>query len=88
MILAGTLHLIYIGWVPLWGVHPVPFGTATGFRFNFTYTTDDGLEMKGTAVIAQRGRLDVILFTAPSEYYFDHYLPMVEEVFTSIRAGG
>jgi len=66
-------------------LHPVPFGTATGFRFSFTYTTDDGLEMKGTAVIAQRGGLDVILFTAPTEYYFDHYLPMVEDVFASIR---
>ena len=68
-------------------LHPVPFGSATGFRFNFSYTTGDGLEMKGTAVIAQRRRLDVILFRAPSEYYFDHYLPMVEQVFASIRAG-
>jgi hypothetical protein len=67
-------------------LRPVPFGMATGFRFNFTYTTGDGLEMKGTAVVAPRGRLDVILFTAPSEYYFDHYLPMVEYVFASIRA--
>jgi hypothetical protein len=66
-------------------LHPVLFGLGTGFRFNFSYTTESGLEMKGTAVIAQRGGLDVILFTAPSEYYYDHYLPMVEYAFASIH---
>ena len=67
-------------------LRPVPFGGATGFRFDLTYTTGDGLQMKGAAMFAQRrNKLDVILYTAPAEYYFDRYMPTVEKVFTSIR---
>jgi hypothetical protein len=67
-------------------LRPVPFGTVTGFRFDLGYTTKDGLQMKGTALFAQRrNKLDVILFVAPSEYYYDRYAPTVEKVFSSIR---
>jgi hypothetical protein len=68
------------------GLSPVPFGAATGFRFDLNYTTDDGLQMKGVALFAQRrNKLDVILFTAPAEYYFGRYMPTVEKVFASVR---
>ncbi|HXJ00673.1 MAG TPA: hypothetical protein VNH44_05580 [Micropepsaceae bacterium] len=67
-------------------LRPVPFGTGTGFRFDLSYTTKDGLQMKGTALFAQRkNKLDVILFAAPSEYYYDRYVPTVEKVFASVR---
>src|SRR5436190_17081455 len=36
------------------GLHPVPFGSVTGFRFDLTFTTKDGLQMKGIALFAQR----------------------------------
>jgi hypothetical protein len=68
------------------GLRPVPFGTITGFRFDLGFTTSDGLLMKGDALFAQRrGKLDLILFMAPSEYYYDRYAPIVERIFGSVR---
>jgi len=65
---------------------PAPFGSVPGFRFDVSLTTEDGLLMKGTSLIAQRGgKLDVILFLAPAEYYYDRSLPTVERIFASVR---
>lgn len=70
-------------------LHPVPFGASTGFRFDLNYTTQDGLQMKGAALFAQRrNKLDVMLFTAPAEYYYDRYMPTVEKVFASVQVPG
>jgi hypothetical protein len=70
-------------------LRPAPFGAAAGFRFDMTFSTQDGLEMKGEALFAQRGgKLDMILFMAPSEYYFDHFGPTVEKVFGSVQVAG
>ena len=67
-------------------LRPVPFGSLTGFRFDLAFTTQDGLQMKGIALFAQRRKkLDVILFVAPSEYYYDEYAPTVEKIFASVR---
>lgn len=67
-------------------LQPVPFGTVTGFRFDLAFTTEDGLQMKGMALFAQRRKkLDAILFLAPSEYYFGQYAPTVEKIFSSVR---
>jgi hypothetical protein len=42
--------------------------------------------MKGVALGALReGQLDLIVFVAPAEYYFDRYAPVVEKIFTSVR---
>jgi hypothetical protein len=68
------------------GLHPVPFGTITGFRFDLSFATADGLEMKGIGLFAQRrNKLDAILYMAPAEYYFDRYAPEVEKIFASIK---
>jgi len=68
------------------GLRPVPFGSTPGFRFDLSLTTKDGLLMKGTALTAQRdGKLDVILFLAPAEFYYERYVPTVERVFGSIK---
>ena len=67
-------------------LRPAPFGPLTGFRFDYSYATRDGLLMKGMVLAAQRsGKLDLIMFSAPSEYYFDRYAPTVEQIFASIR---
>ena len=34
------------------------------------------------------GRLDLIVFTAPQEYYFAHYAPTVEQIFNSVQVAG
>jgi len=64
---------------------PVPFGNQQGFRFDLAYLTSTGLKMKGTALATQPdGKLDVILFAAPEEYYFGRYEPTVDKVFSSV----
>jgi hypothetical protein len=68
---------------------PTKFGSANGFKFNLSYVAKDGLEMKGEALIAQRnGKLDVLLFIAPTEYYYDHRLPDAEQLFGSVQVMG
>jgi hypothetical protein len=42
--------------------------------------------MKAMVLAAQRVEaLDLIMFSAPAEYYFDRYAPTVEQVFASVR---
>jgi len=68
---------------------PVPFGTATGFRFDLTLSSPSDLRLKGMALASQRNsRLDVILFLAPEEYYFGQRQAVVDQVFKSITLGG
>lgn len=65
---------------------PAPFGSAMGFRFDLTMTTAAGLQMKGSALAAQRnGHLDVILYLAAAEHYYDRYAPVVDRIFASVR---
>src|SRR5258708_10003568 len=67
-------------------LRPVPFRTVTGFPFDLAFPTEDGLQMKGMAFFAQRRKkLDVILFVAPSEYYYDQYAPTVEKIVSSVQ---
>lgn len=64
---------------------PAPFGALTGFRFDLNFATHGGLLMKGTALAAQHGdKLDLIVFAAPSEYYFDHYSDTVDKLLSSV----
>jgi len=85
-LVTGTLVKIGYQQVRADALRPVPFGSAPGFRFDLSLTTKDGLLMKGTALTAQReGKLDVILFVAPAEYYYEHHMPTVERIFTSIK---
>jgi hypothetical protein len=83
---ASTLNKAGYQQVRADGLRPVPFGSAAGFRFDLSLTTMDGLLMKGAGLSAQRdGKLDVIFFLAPAEYYYEHHLPTVERIFSSIR---
>ena len=66
---------------------PARFGAANGFRFDVAYVTKEGLDMQGEALIAQRGgKLDVLLFVAPQEYYYGHRKPDVDQLFTTLQA--
>ena len=84
--IAGTLGKAGDQQLRTSALRPVPFGTVTGFRFDLAFTTEDGLQMKGMAFFAQRRKkLDVILFVAPSEYYYDQYAPTVEKIVSSVQ---
>ena len=86
---ASTLGQIGHQQVRTSGLRPVPFGSGSGFRFDLDFVNKNGLEMKGMAMAAQRnGALDLILFFAPAEYYFEHHAPTVERVFASVRTSG
>lgn len=67
-------------------LRPAQFGTVQGFRFDLDYLRKNGLQMKAMVLAAQRGEtLDLIMFSAPAEYYFDRYAPTVEQIFASVR---
>ena len=88
-LLASTVEKIGYRQVRTSGLAPFPFGAGTGFSFNLDFTTANDLQMKGTALAAQRsGKLDLILFAAPAEYYFGRYEPTVEKIFASVSAPG
>ena len=64
---------------------PIAFGAREGFSFELHYS-GDGLPVRGLAAGALHdGKLDLILFTAPAEYYFDHYAPKVERIIASVE---
>jgi hypothetical protein len=68
-------------------LRPAPFGAAQGFRFDMDFVTKDGLQMKGMALAAQRAKtLNLILYTAPTEYYYDRYAGTVDKIFAGIQA--
>jgi hypothetical protein len=65
---------------------PCPFGTDAGFCFDLTFATADGLEKKGKVLAAKnKGLLDVFLFAAPKEYYYDQYAGNVDKLFASLQ---
>jgi len=64
---------------------PTTFGSNDGFRFEISYV-QDGLPYRGMAAgVIRGGRLDLILFTAPAEHYFDLYSPEIENIIGSVR---
>lgn len=70
------------------GLRPVTYAGGEAMRFDLKAQTKEGLDMAGTAVVAERnGKLYVDLYLAPKEHYHDAYLPEVEKVFASARFG-
>lgn len=68
------------------GLRPCPFGAAKGFCFDLAMASRAGLEMRGRVLAATRkGTLDLLLFTAPAEYYFGDALPAMDRVFAAIQ---
>lgn len=69
------------------GLSPAPFGEPNGgFRFDLNYVNADGLEMRGMALGAQRNdTVDVLLFIAPNEYYFDKLRATVDRLYQSVQ---
>jgi hypothetical protein len=65
-------------------LRPAKFGTADAIRFDLGAKTDRGLDISGTAQVAMvGGKVHVMLFLAPSEYYYPSFLADVEQVFAS-----
>lgn len=69
-------------------IRPQSIGSETGVRFDISARTKEGLNVSGTALVARHGgRLEIMLFLAPSEYYYGSLMPDVERVFSSAQLG-
>lgn len=68
------------------GLRPSKLGDADAVRFDLKAQAESGLDVSGTAVVAERGgRLYVILYLAPSEHYFGAGQAEVESIMSSAR---
>ena len=86
-LLASTLGKAEFQQIRAERLRPAQFGAVQGFRFDLDYLRKSGLQMKAMVLAAQRGEtLDLIMFSAPAEYYFDRYAPTVEQIFASVQA--
>jgi len=62
-----------------------PFGTLSGVRFEFGGAAASGLKYAGTAKLAvDDGKLHLVLYYAPAEYYFGLHKAEVEKILRSI----
>lgn len=67
-------------------LRPQKFGTVDGLRFELQLTNPEGLMYKGTVAAAERnGKLTVLLWKAPVEYYFDRDAAAVGRMLDGIR---
>ena len=67
-------------------LRPCPFGPVTGFCFDLSLANEEGLEMRGRAIARlQNGVLDLFVFTAPANYYFDEVSPAIDKIFASVE---
>jgi hypothetical protein len=70
------------------GLRPTQLAGADGLRFDIRGKTREGLDVSGTAAVAEGGgKLYVILYLAPQEHYFQATLPEVESVMKSANRG-
>ena len=68
---------------------PAKVGEAAAIRFDLDAQTSDGLDIRGTALVAEQGgKLYVILYLAPAEHYFQANLGEVEAIMASARIVG
>ena len=68
---------------------PAKFGNGDGVRFDIKAQTSEGLDVSGTALVAEAGgELYVILYLAPTEHYYEATLPEVERIMASASATG
>lgn len=82
-----TLSISGAGEVRGRALRPSPFGSHDGFRFDLEYLGGAGLELRGIAVGAViEGKLYLLLFIAPAEYYFGIYGGYVEAMIDSLKA--
>jgi hypothetical protein len=62
------------------------FGSLPGFRFDFSYTLESGLENEGTLIGANKdGMLYLIIYTGTRFYYYGKHKDDVERLIDSIR---
>ena len=67
-------------------LRPRKFGDVDGLRFEFTMANADGLVYKGTVAAAEKdGKLDLLLWKAPAEYYYERDAVAVARMLDGVR---
>jgi hypothetical protein len=65
-------------------LRPQTLAGAPGVRFDISMRTASGLNMSGTGLVARSGgKLNLLLFLAPSEHYYGAFAQEVEAIFAS-----
>ena len=68
------------------GLAPQTFGGNKGFRFDFTFTTEDGLNKQGMAAGALvNDKLHIAIYTGAAEHYFAKYKSAVDTLLSSLQ---
>ena len=67
-------------------LRPQAFGSVEGLRFELSLVNPDGLAYRGTVAAAERnGKLTVLFWKAPTEYYHDRDAAAVARMLDGIR---
>jgi hypothetical protein len=67
-------------------LRPQQFGGVDGLRFEFTMANSDGLIYKGTVAAAEKGgKLTVLLWKAPAEYYYGRDIAAVTKMLDTLQ---
>ena len=67
-------------------LRPANFGRLSGFRFDFSFLSKEGLERQGIAIGSiHNSKLLLIVYTGTAEYYFDKHKQEVETIFSSVE---
>lgn len=70
-------------------VKPSPLGGHPGFSFDFTATTEKGLDLKGTGRAAViDGKLYMAVYRGAALHFFDRARADYDKIITSIKIGG
>lgn len=65
---------------------PASFGSLPGYRFDFSYALENGLENEGTVIGAKKdGKLYLIIYTGTRFYYYGKHKDDVERLIDSIQ---
>jgi hypothetical protein len=80
---AGSLNAASIN---VKNLRPADFGKLPGFRFDFSFLSQEGLERQGLAAGSiHEGRLLMMVYTGTAEYYFNRHKQEVEAIFSSVE---
>ncbi|MGV6801848.1 MAG: hypothetical protein ACWA5L_07995 [bacterium] len=83
--IADSLSYISYQNVEISNIRPEKFGKLDGIRFDLTADTINGLNMQGTVkTVVKNEELTLILFLAPSEYYYPLHKDEVEQILASV----
>lgn len=67
-------------------IAPAPFGKLAGFRLNFSFVSEEGLDYKGFAAgTIHADKLYLILYTGTNVVYYDKCIEEVESIVESVE---